>query len=212
MSPRILSIFVTTCFLIASKYDEIDDQLVFINDVQRYYNRLGGQFAQQNMVPTYNDVVETERQLMTFFNWDLGFVLPYHFVEMFLANGVLFETEHNPSIIKDKTTAKRISKKCYDILEEMIKQNRCFKNQGFTGNQVASMIVYTARQEVLNLSRARHIWPKELQLISRQTEKQVKKMASIYKKGLNGHRIEPFAEDNIANEQTKYSDIVDLTK
>ena len=212
MSPRILSIFVTTCFLIASKYDEIDDQLVFINDVQRYYNRLGGQFAQQNMVPTYNDVVETERQLMTFFNWDLGFVLPYHFVEMFLANGVLFETEHNPSIIKDKTTAKRISKKCYDILEEMIKQNRCFKNQGFTGNQVASMIVYTARQEVLNLSRARHIWPKELQLISRQTEKQVKKMASIYKKGLNSHRIEPFAEDNIANEQTKYSDIVDLTK
>ena len=74
------------------------------------------------------------------------------------------------------------------------------------------MIVYTARQEVLNLSRARHIWPKELQLISRQTEKQVKKMASIYKKGLNSHRIEPFAEDNIANEQTKYSDIVDLTK
>ena len=46
MTPRILSIFLTTCFLIASKYDEIDDQLVFINDVQRYYNRLGGQFAQ----------------------------------------------------------------------------------------------------------------------------------------------------------------------
>ena len=74
------------------------------------------------------------------------------------------------------------------------------------------MIVYTARQEVLNLSRARHIWPKELQLISRQTDKQVKKMASIYKKGLNNHRIEPFAEDSIPNEQTKYSHVVDLTK
>lgn len=46
MTARILSIFLTTCFLIASKYDEIDDQLVFINDVQRYYSRLGSQFSQ----------------------------------------------------------------------------------------------------------------------------------------------------------------------
>jgi hypothetical protein len=40
MSPRTLSIFTTTCFLIASKYDEIDDQLVFINDVQKYYEKI----------------------------------------------------------------------------------------------------------------------------------------------------------------------------
>lgn len=40
MSPRIVTIFLTTCFLIASKYDEIDDHLVFINDVQRYYSRM----------------------------------------------------------------------------------------------------------------------------------------------------------------------------
>lgn len=76
---------------------------------------------QQNMNPTYTDIVETERHLMEFYGWDLGFVMPYHFVEMFLANGVLFETEHNPSIVKDKVTAQRISKKCYDILDEMIK-------------------------------------------------------------------------------------------
>jgi len=40
MSPRAITIILTTCFLIASKYDEIDDHLVFINDVQRYYSRL----------------------------------------------------------------------------------------------------------------------------------------------------------------------------
>jgi hypothetical protein len=40
MSPRAVTIILTTCFLIASKYDEIDDHLVFINDVQRYYARL----------------------------------------------------------------------------------------------------------------------------------------------------------------------------
>lgn len=121
MTSRILSVYLTTCFLIASKYDEIDDALVFINDVQRYYDRLGGEFSQKNMKPSYNDIVETERKLMHFFDWDLGFVLPYHFIEMFLANGVLFETEYNPSIVKTKATAQRITKKCYDILDEMIK-------------------------------------------------------------------------------------------
>lgn len=40
MNPRVTSIYTTTCFLIASKYDEIDDQLVFINDVQKYYEKL----------------------------------------------------------------------------------------------------------------------------------------------------------------------------
>ena len=59
------------------------------------------------------------------------------------------------------------------------------------------MIIYVARQEVLNLSRSRHVWPKELLLISRQTEKQVKKLASIYKKGARTHRVEPFATDDL---------------
>ena len=157
---------MTTCFLIASKYDEIDDQLVFIRDVQRYYSRAG---QPKHVNPSWTDIVETERVLMNFFGWDLGFVLPYHFVEMFLANGVLFETEYNPSIQKNKITAEAISIRCYELLDEMLKQGDCFKNKGYSGNQVASMIVYTARKEVLNLSRARHIWPKELQLISRQT-------------------------------------------
>lgn len=71
--------------------------------------------------------------------------MPYHFVEMFLANGILFESEFNQNIKKEKQTAEKISKKCYEILKDMIKQKNCFKNQGYSGNQVASMIVYTAR-------------------------------------------------------------------
>ena len=47
--------------------------------------------------------------------------MPIHFVEMFLANGVLFESEHNKNIKKTKETAKKISLKCYEILDEMIK-------------------------------------------------------------------------------------------
>ena len=73
------------------------------------------------MIPTYAEIVETERHLMNFFGWDLGFVMPIHFVEMFLANGILFESEYNHNIKKNKTTAETLSKKCYEILDEMIK-------------------------------------------------------------------------------------------
>ena len=83
--------------------------------------------------------------LMGFYGWDLGFVMPIHYIEIYLANGVLFESEHNKSIKKSKETAKKISEKAYELLDEMIKQSICFKNQGFSGNQVASMLIYLAR-------------------------------------------------------------------
>mmetsp|Transcript_3 Transcript_3/g.4 ORF Transcript_3/g.4 Transcript_3/m.4 type:complete len:510 (-) Transcript_3:465-1994(-) len=201
MQPKRVHCVMITCFLIASKYDEIDDHLVFINDVQKYYVRV---LREAPLLPTWADVVETERMLMNFFGWDLGFVLPIHYVEMFLANGVLFESEHNPNIKKTRQTAASISKRAYELLDEMIKPGKSFKNLGFTGNQVASMVVFTARQEVLNLSRSRYIWPKELQLISRMTDKQVKKLASIYRRNLETkHRIEPFEETHTPTDTDK---------
>ena len=212
MSPRVITVFVTTCFLIASKYDEIDDRLVFINDVQSYYKRLPGGPSTIGGAPTYTDIVECERLLLKFFEWDLGFVMPIHFIEMFLANGVLFESEYNKNISKTKQTAKKISARCYEILDEMIRQKDCFKNQGFSGNQVASMVVYTARQEVLNLTRARHIWPKELQLISRQTDKQVKKLARKYRAGNRIHRIEPFEDNAAAIQKMNHGILTDQSK
>ena len=63
--------------------------------------------------------------LMNFFGWDLGFVMPIHFMEIFLANGVLFECETS-NIDKSKETAKKISEKSYELLDEMIKQSFCF--------------------------------------------------------------------------------------
>jgi hypothetical protein len=207
MSSRIVNIVMVTCFLIASKYDEIDDQLVFINDVQKYHYKQG-----LSNSPTWTEVVETERMLMNFFGWDLGFVLPIHFVEMFIANGVLFENEQDVDL--NKQTAQEISDKCYQILKEMIKQNHCFKNQGFSGNQVAAVVVYLARQEVLGMRKAKQVWPKELQLISRQTDREVKKLAGIYRKQ-NSQRTEPFQDESIPDENPAYDKvqvIVDLTK
>jgi hypothetical protein len=81
-----MSVFLSTCFLIASKLDEIDDKLVFVSDVQSYYKTT--KYAK--VMPMWSDVVETERHIMGFFDWAIGFPLPIHFVEMFLAQGILF--------------------------------------------------------------------------------------------------------------------------
>lgn len=65
-----ITVYLTTCFLLASKFDEIDDKLVFISDVQKYYKsidldaRLSTGPVKQNLIPTYNDIVECERQIM----------------------------------------------------------------------------------------------------------------------------------------------------
>jgi hypothetical protein len=86
LDAKSTSIFLTTCFLIASKLDEIDDRLVFISDVQKYYRST--KYA--SVMPTWTDVVETERHLMYFLDWNISFPLPIHFLEMFLAQGVIF--------------------------------------------------------------------------------------------------------------------------
>ena len=57
---------------------------------------------------------------MNFFGWDISFVLPIHFVEMYLANGCLFESESCVEV-KTRETAKKISYKSYEVLNEMLK-------------------------------------------------------------------------------------------
>lgn len=86
---RTLSIFLCTCFLIASKLDEIDDRLVFVSDVQKYLKST----KHAQVMPSWSEVVETERHLMSFFDWNISFPLPIHFLEMFLAQGVLFNSD-----------------------------------------------------------------------------------------------------------------------
>lgn len=61
--------------------------MVFISDLQK----------ELDIIPTYDEIVECERKMLKFFGWDLGFILVIHYVEIFLANGVLFESEEQKS-------------------------------------------------------------------------------------------------------------------
>lgn len=172
------------------------------------------------MAPSWTDVVESERLIMTFLGWDLGWVLPLHYVEIFLANGVLFSGEPK-TVPKSKETAQQLSKKSYSLLDEMISQNKSFKNQGYSANQVASAVIYTSRKEVLGLNKSSQIWPKELQIITRLTALQAKKLAKSFKDMLHP-KIEAFDDHvfSINNTDSKLQRevasaanfILDLTK
>ena len=79
-----------TCFLIASKFDELDENIPLIKDLIRYFTRS----LPTNMpTPSHNEVVECERVIMKFFNWSLMIVSPTSVLRSLLANGVLFDSE-----------------------------------------------------------------------------------------------------------------------
>lgn len=160
LTPRVQTIYLTTCFLIASKYDEIDDQLVFINDVQRYY-RSTAKYKDQS--PTYTEIVETERQLMHFFDWSISFATPYHFLEIFIAQGILFQNETFSPAAHQKLDAK-----CFKILEDILGKRLSFKNDGFAPSEVAALCVMKARQEI-----GLNEWPAQLKIVTRQCDLQL---------------------------------------
>ena len=54
---------------------------------------------------------------MVLFDWDLGMLLPTHFVQSLLANGVLFENEANATV----DIANKISDKANALLLLLVK-------------------------------------------------------------------------------------------
>jgi hypothetical protein len=62
----------------------------------------------------------------------------------------------------------------------MVKSRDSVKNQGIEASKVAAVIIFNARKQVLNLNKSRHIWPKELQLLTRLTDKQAKRLSLQY--------------------------------
>lgn len=46
-----------------------------------------------SLVPTFEQIVECERRLLSYFEWNLNFMLPLHFIRLQLANGILFTNE-----------------------------------------------------------------------------------------------------------------------
>ena len=84
-----------TALLIASKFDEVDDNITAICDLRDYVRKqvTQQQRKESSLIPSFTQIVECERKLLVFFNWNIKFVLPLHILRAYLANGVIFSNE-----------------------------------------------------------------------------------------------------------------------
>ena len=136
-------------------------------------------------MPSFDAIVECERKLMVFFDWDLKFVLPLHIVRAYLANGVLFSNEFVDLIAEKKTHteimklkadwSRSITTESLSISDLIVsKGNVTYRSE--SSSDIAASIIYLARKNILEAhsptgkSRVPFIWPQELVMITRCTE------------------------------------------
>ena len=108
-------------------------------------------------MPSFDDIVECERKLLKFYNWDLKFVLPLHIVRAFLSNGVIFSNEFT-EYEQSKTTSevmklknewsRAITMESLSISDLIVsKGNVSYRSE--PSSNVAASIVYLARKNIL---------------------------------------------------------------
>ena len=71
------------CLMAASKYDELDDRIPMIKELQKL-----AKFAF-----TYKEGLEGEGEVLMQLNWNLNVITPLHFVQSLVGMGVIFEND-----------------------------------------------------------------------------------------------------------------------
>lgn len=135
--------------------------------------------------------MECERKLLTFFNWNIKFVLPLHVLRAYLANGILFTNEFRdmaeqqvPAQEIERRKAewsKSITTEALSISDLIVsKGNICHRKE--SSSDIAASIVYLARKNILEADSPTgkcivpQIWPYELVIITRCTEDKAKRI------------------------------------
>lgn len=72
----------TVCVLMASKFYEVDDNLVVISDIQSFLK--GSSKLEKNYRITYESVTRSELFALQRLEWDLHRVVPMDFAELYL--------------------------------------------------------------------------------------------------------------------------------
>lgn len=154
-----------TCFLIASKHDELDENIPLIKDLTRYYCRV---LPTSVSTPTFDEIVECERSLMNFFRWDLMFVTPTIIVNSMLANGIIFDNEEIEREMLEEV-ARKVTDRVSFNLDVLVREQYLFRDK--KSSQLASVIVYLARKEEFSLMKTSpDSWTHELQIITNYSE------------------------------------------
>ena len=78
------NLLAITCLLLASKFYEIDDNLVMSSDVQRKFKRLNLK---------YTEYQRAELQVLEKHNWDMHVTTILDYVHVFLSLGIIQNTD-----------------------------------------------------------------------------------------------------------------------
>ena len=90
-----------TCLLLASKFDEIDDNIPLISEFTRAHSivrdRLEAEFAGKKSKfrsdLTFRDISKCELTLLNILKWSLNTLTPLHFVQNYVYQGIVFSND-----------------------------------------------------------------------------------------------------------------------
>ncbi len=73
------------CLLLAAKFDELDDNIPLIRELQKIC-------ARQRVI-AYDEVIKAEVAVLSKLNWDLFKLTPMHFLQNLIGQGVVFSND-----------------------------------------------------------------------------------------------------------------------
>lgn len=96
-----LDSYAMTCLLLASKFDEIDDNIPLISEFTRAHalvrdnleKEYTGSSRKHRSNLTYNDISKCEINLLNILGWNLNTLTPLHFVLNYVYQGVVFSND-----------------------------------------------------------------------------------------------------------------------
>lgn len=76
---------LVACLLLASKFDELDDNIPLIRELQKVNS--------PSRIIYYDDVIKAEQSVLQRLNWDLFKLTPLHFVQNLIGQGIVFSND-----------------------------------------------------------------------------------------------------------------------
>lgn len=73
------------CLLLAAKFDELDDNIPLIRELQKFYSK--------TRVISYDEIVKAEQEVLNRLNWDLFKLTPLHFIQNLIGQGIVFSND-----------------------------------------------------------------------------------------------------------------------
>ena len=123
-----------TCFLLASKFNEVDENIPLISDLIKTHASLSIYELSSEAL------LQTEIELVSLLEWDLDVIIPLHFINNLVQQGIVFSND----LVKRDSLLLEVRVDSYAIAEFAMKTGRFHAN--FLPSEIAFAVVVCARR------------------------------------------------------------------